>query len=125
MKARILVVDDERDILFLLRDRLVGHGYAVEVAMDVLQAKALLEAKKIDLIVLDIMLPGIDGYEFCRELKNNPQTKQIPVIMLTVRGFSEDKKKGYAVGANAYLTKPFSGEKVLETVEKLLQERVQ
>jgi DNA-binding response OmpR family regulator len=124
MKKRILIVDDEKDILTLLYDRLIGHGYEVEVALDVDEAKIKLANAEFDLILLDVMLPHIDGYVFCKQIKDNPPTKNIPVVMLTVRAGLEDQKKGFAAGAAEYIVKPFVGEHVLEVVEKLLKKKV-
>ena len=121
MKSKILLVDDEVDILLLLRDRLEGAGYQVEVALDAEETKEVLKSYHPDLIVLDIMLPQIDGYELCKRLKTDPKTTNIPVIMLTVRAAGVDRKRGLAAGAVEYLTKPFEGDHLLTVVAKQLK----
>lgn len=107
-KETILVVDDEEDILELVRHHLKREGYAVQCADS--GEKALMAARTgpVDLIVLDLMLPGIDGLEVTRQLKNAPQTKHIPILMLTAKGEEPDVVTGLELGADDYVTKPFS-----------------
>lgn len=107
-KETILVVDDEEDILELVRHHLKREGYAVQCADS--GEKALMAARTgpVDLIVLDLMLPGIDGLEVTRQLKNAPQTKHIPILMLTAKGEESDVVTGLELGADDYVTKPFS-----------------
>lgn len=119
-KNRILVVEDEESLLKLESILLSSKGYNVTGVMD---GKAALEevmAHRPDLVILDIMLPEIDGFEVCRRIKENPATSAIPVVMLTAKKNSQDVARGTEVGANAYLTKPFKSAKVIEVIEELL-----
>ncbi|MDX9818801.1 MAG: response regulator [Desulfococcus multivorans] len=107
-KARILVVDDEEDILELVRYNLVGEGFDVIPAETGEQALKIAGNEHPDLILLDLMLPGINGIEVAKRLKNNVRTRDIPIIMLTARGEEADIVLGLEVGADDYVTKPFS-----------------
>ena len=104
----ILAVDDEEDILELVRHHLKREGYAVQCADSGEKALTAARTGPVDLIVLDLMLPGIDGLEVTRQLKNAPQTKQIPILMLTAKGEESDVVTGLELGADDYVTKPFS-----------------
>ncbi|MHB8124302.1 MAG: winged helix-turn-helix domain-containing protein [Desulfitobacteriaceae bacterium] len=108
MAATILVVDDEEPIQELLRFNLEKEGYKVIIAADGGQALDLVAREHLDLIVLDIMLSGIDGLEVCRQLRSNPKFQELPVIMLTAKGEEIDKVLGLELGADDYMTKPFS-----------------
>lgn len=128
--ARILVVDDEEMILELITYNLAKEGFVVETAMDGWEAlKAMLSCPP-DLAILDWMLPGLDGLEVCRRLRGNPETASIPVIMLTARGEEVDKVLGLEMGANDYVTKPFSPRELTARVKahlratRRLQEKV-
>jgi two-component system phosphate regulon response regulator PhoB len=107
-KETILVVDDEEDILELVRHHLKREGYAVQCADSGEKALTAARTGPVDLIVLDLMLPGIDGLEVTRQLKNAPQTKHIPILMLTAKGEESDVVTGLELGADDYVTKPFS-----------------
>ena len=107
-KETILVVDDEEDILELVRHHLKREGYEVQCAASGEKALAAARAGAIALIVLDLMLPGIDGLDVTRKLKNDPQTKHIPILMLTAKGEEADVVAGLELGADDYVTKPFS-----------------
>jgi two-component system phosphate regulon response regulator PhoB len=107
-KETILVVDDEEDILELVRHHLKREGYAVQCADSGEKALTAARTAPVDLIVLDLMLPGIDGLEVTRQLKNAPQTKHIPILMLTAKGEESDVVTGLELGADDYVTKPFS-----------------
>lgn len=107
-KKQILVVDDEEDILELVRYNLALEGYNVSCAETGEQALDIARSIKLDLIVLDLMLPGISGLEVARSLKNDKDTQAVPIIMLTARGEEEDVVKGLEMGADDYVTKPFS-----------------
>ena len=119
-KRHILVVDDERDLVDLLRMRLQAHDYAVTVAYDGLEALEKAKANP-DIILLDVMLPGLNGYEVCNRLRENKATHQIPVIMLTGKDTSKDKIEGLYIGADDYITKPFDGEEMLARIETILR----
>ena len=107
-KETILVVDDEEDILELVRHHLKREGYSVQCANTGEKALTAARSGSIALIVLDLMLPGIDGLEVTRKLKNDPRTRHIPVLMLTAKGEEADVVTGLELGADDYITKPFS-----------------
>lgn len=107
-KEKILVVDDEEDILELLRYNLAREGYQVVCAASGEKALKKIKSVPLDLIVLDLMLPGIDGLEVTKKLKNDPENRNIPIIMLTAKGEEADIVTGLELGADDYVTKPFS-----------------
>jgi two-component system phosphate regulon response regulator PhoB len=107
-KEKILVVDDEEDILELIQFNLTREGYQITGAASGEEALKKAGLKSFDLIVLDLMLPGIDGLEVAKSLKNNEKTKQIPIVMLTAKGEEADVVTGLELGADDYITKPFS-----------------
>jgi DNA-binding response OmpR family regulator len=107
-KKRILVVDDDPDLVELLRKKLDLEGFECLVAEDGHSGLELAKKEKPDLIVLDLMLPGMDGYKICRLLKFDDRYKHIPIIMLTARTRTEDRTLGAETGVDLYVTKPFS-----------------
>ena len=119
-KGRILVVDDEIYIVHILDFSLGMEGYEVVTALDGEQALEKARAEKPDLIVLDIMMPKLDGYETCKRLKADATTKDIPVILLSAKGRNVDQKVGFEVGADDYITKPFSPRKLVERINAIL-----
>ena len=123
-KGKVLVVDDEIYIVHILDFSLGMEGYEVITALDGEQALERLEADKPDMIVLDIMMPKLDGYEVCRSIKSNPATRHIPVILLSAKGRNVDQKMGFDVGADDYITKPFSPRKLVERINQLLGQAV-
>lgn len=118
MQELILVVDDEPKIVKLTRDYLIKEGYRVIAAMDGLEALMLARREKPDLVVLDLMLPGMDGWEVCRTLR---QESGIPIIMLTARSEETDQLIGLELGADDYITKPFSPRMLLARVRAVLR----
>lgn len=120
-KKKILVVDDEKDLVEAVKFRLEANNYEVIQAYD--GQEALVQARKLkpDLIILDLMLPKIDGYKVCRMLKFDERYKKIPIIMFTARAQESDKKLGEEVGADAYITKPFEPEVLLSKIKELLK----
>jgi phosphate regulon transcriptional regulator PhoB len=120
MKA-ILVVDDEPDIASLVAYNLRKAGFAVSIAADGEEALAAVREGPFNLILLDLMLPGIHGMELCRILKNNPKTAQVPIIMLTASGEETDKIHGLETGADDYITKPFSPRELVARVKAVLR----
>ncbi len=120
----ILVVEDEEAIAEAVRARLVSEGYGVEVVHDGPQALTAARAHRPDLVVLDLMLPGMDGLEVCREIQKDDW---VPVLMLTARTEEADKIAGFAVGADDYLTKPFSLRELAARVKAIIRriERMQ
>ena len=123
-KGKILVVDDEIYIVHILDFSLGMEGYEVVTALDGEQALEKLKVEKPDLIVLDIMMPKLDGYEVCKAIKSDPETRQIPVILLSAKGRHVDQKMGFDVGADDYITKPFSPRKLVERINQLLGQTV-
>ncbi|MFZ3101111.1 MAG: response regulator transcription factor [Desulfitobacteriaceae bacterium] len=121
MGATILVVDDEELIQELLRFNLEKEGYKVVIAKEGRQALDLVAQEHLDLIVLDLMLPGIDGLEVCRQLRLNPKFQELPVIMLTAKGEELDKVLGLELGADDYMTKPFSPRELLARIKARLR----
>jgi len=119
-KGKILVVDDEIYIVHILDFSLGMEGYEVLTALDGEQALEKARAEKPDLIVLDIMRPKLDGYETCKLLKADTATKNIPVILLSAKGRNVDQKIGFEVGADDYITKPFSPRKLVERINAIL-----
>jgi len=119
-KGKILVVDDEIYIVHILDFSLGMEGYEVITALDGEQALEKARTEKPDLIVLDIMMPKLDGYETCRMLKGDDITREIPVILLSAKGRNVDQKIGFEVGADDYITKPFSPRKLVERINAIL-----
>jgi len=117
---KILVVDDEVYILHILDFSLGAEGYEVLTAADGEEAVRLARTEKPDLIVLDIMMPKVDGFEACRRLKADPETSPIPVILLTAKGREVDRQVGMEVGADDYIVKPFSPTRLIEKIENYL-----
>jgi two-component system alkaline phosphatase synthesis response regulator PhoP len=118
--GKILVVDDEIYIVHILDFSLGMEGYEVITALDGDQAIEKARAEKPDLIVLDIMMPKLDGYETCKMLKADEATRDIPVILLSAKGRNVDQKIGFEVGADDYITKPFSPRKLVERINAIL-----
>lgn len=119
--AVILVVDDEEPIQELLKFNLEKEGYQVLIASDGPQALTILEEKHPDLLVLDIMLPGMSGLEVCNQLRNKPKFADLPVIMLTAKGEEIDKVLGLEIGADDYITKPFSPRELVARIRARLR----
>jgi two-component system phosphate regulon response regulator PhoB len=119
----VLVVDDEEDILELVRYGLAKNGYKVDCVTTGEEALRAARANPPDLIVLDLMLPGLDGLEVCRILKRDPRTSHIPVVMLTAKGEEADVVAGLELGADDYVTKPFSPRVLLARVKAVLRRR--
>lgn len=119
-KNRILVVEDEESLLKLESILLSSKGYSVTGVMDGRSALEEVKANKPDLVILDIMLPGIDGFEVCSRIKEDPAISHIPVLILTAKKNSQDIARGQQVGCDAYITKPFKSAKVLDMVQELL-----
>ncbi|MBT8399802.1 MAG: response regulator, partial [Rhodothermia bacterium] len=107
-KGRILVVDDEDDILDLLDYNLRKEGYQVELARDGIDALEKAQLESPDVIILDVMMPRMDGIEFCRTIRNHAVLRSVPILMLTAKSEEEDHVAGLDVGADIYLTKPIS-----------------
>ena len=119
-KGKILVVDDEVNITQILEFSIGAEGYEVVTAANGEEAIDKARREQPDLIILDVMMPKIDGYEACRILKANPLTKGIPVVLLAAKGRDIDKRLGYEVGATDYIIKPFSPNKLIDRIHQLL-----
>ncbi|MFP4343754.1 MAG: adenylate/guanylate cyclase domain-containing protein [Anaerolineales bacterium] len=117
MRESILLIDDMPDNLELLTTLLVRHGYEVRTAANGKEALQTIEKKTPDLVLLDIMMPGMDGYEICEEIKTLPATENVPIIFLTVRSNPEDKMKAFAAGGVDFVTKPYHANEVLARIE--------
>ena len=124
-KVKILVVDDEADIRELVRLNLTREGYEVLDCESGEQALDVSRSKGPDLVVLDLMLPGIDGLEVCKQLKADPKTARVPIVILTAKGEEADVVAGLEVGADDYVAKPFSGKVLVARVRRLLRKAAQ
>jgi two-component system, OmpR family, phosphate regulon response regulator PhoB len=121
MGARILIVEDEEHLTLLLRYNLEAEGFDVETVGRGDEADTRLKESPPDLVVLDWMLPGLSGIELCRRLRARPQTKTLPIIILTARGEESERVRGLATGADDYIVKPFSVPELLARVHALLR----
>jgi len=122
MPERILVADDDPDILQFVRVNLELEGFEVEVAHDGKEAIAKVMASPPDLVLLDVMMPDKDGFEVCRQIKQDGRTKAIPVIFLTAKGGGEALAEGFESGAVMYINKPFTANKLLTIVNTMLEQ---
>ena len=123
--AKVLIVDDERSLRFLISSTLEDEGYDISEAADGLEAYEIIKKDKPDLVILDVMMPGMTGFELCEKLKQDMATRDIIVVMLTAKGQEQDRLQSAQAGADYYLRKPFSPIMLLEVIESLLQERSQ
>jgi two-component system alkaline phosphatase synthesis response regulator PhoP len=121
LQARLLVVEDDPDIALLLAHSLGRAGFGVETLGSGATALASMRRKLPDLVLLDLMLPGMDGLEVCRALRGDPATAAVPIIMLTARAEESDRIVGLELGADDYITKPFSPNEVVARVRALLR----
>jgi DNA-binding response OmpR family regulator len=117
---KILVVDDEPNIVLSLEFLMKQAGFQVRTASDGDLALKAVAAECPDLVLLDVMMPRKDGYEVCQTIRENPQWQQVKIIMLTAKGREIEREKGLALGADDYVTKPFSTREVVEKVQQLL-----
>ena len=124
-RGLILVVEDEADLQELLRYNLEREGFAVTAALTGEKALALAQSEKPDLVLLDLMLPGVDGLTVCRQLRADPNTSSMPVIMLTAKGEEADVVIGLELGADDYVTKPFSPRLLLARIRAVLRRNQQ
>ncbi len=124
-KGHILVVDDEEDLLELVAYNLRREGYEVDCVTTGETALRAARSKRVDLILLDLMLPGADGLEVCRALRSDPQTRDISVVMLTAKGDEADIVAGIELGADDYITKPFSPRVLLARIRAVLRRHSQ
>lgn len=122
-KETVLIVDDEKDILELLRYNLAKEGYKIFQASSGEEAIKLAKSASPDLVVLDLMLPGIDGLDVCKIIKNDPKTKNIAVIMLTAKNEESDIVTGLELGADDYIIKPFSPKVLIARVRSVIRRK--
>jgi two-component system alkaline phosphatase synthesis response regulator PhoP/two-component system response regulator VicR len=121
MAKKILAVDDERHIVRLVQVNLERQGYQVVTAFDGKEALEKVESEKPDLIVLDVMMPYMDGFEVLKNLKKNAETRDIPVIMLTAKAQDADVFRGWQSGVDCYLTKPFNPMELIAFVRRIFK----
>ncbi len=119
-KKKILFIEDEKDMLEMVRFRLEQEGYEVICASDGHDGLEKAHKENPDMVLLDLMLPKMDGYEVCRRLKSDEQYKKIPIAIFTARAAEKEEKLGYECGADEYITKPFEPENFINRIKKLL-----
>jgi DNA-binding response OmpR family regulator len=122
MPAKILIVDDEPNIVLPLRFLMEQNGYQTMVAQSGEETLETISKEQPDLVLLDIMLPGIDGFEVCEILRRKPEWRHIRIIFLTAKGRDVDIAKGMVLGADEYITKPFSNQQITAAVTRLLKQ---
>jgi two-component system, OmpR family, alkaline phosphatase synthesis response regulator PhoP len=120
-KKRILLIEDEEDIAALIKLQAEISGYKLHVEVDGVNGYRAVEREKPDLVIIDIMLPGINGYDVCRKIKNNPELKNIPVIILSAKGEELDVILGLELGADDYVAKPFSPKILFSRIKAVLR----
>lgn len=119
-KKRVLIVEDEESLLKLETILLTVKGFEVIGAFTGKMAIDKIGVEEFDLVLLDIMLPDIDGFEVCRQIRKDPRTANVPILMLTGKKSQEDHDRGVLCGANAYLVKPFKSAMIIDEINKLL-----
>jgi DNA-binding response OmpR family regulator len=120
MAKRVLVVDDEPNIVMSLRFLMEREGFEVEVAPTGEAALRALDRGPVDLVLLDVMMPALDGFEVCQRIRSNPAWSDTRIIMLTAKGREVERDKGLALGADEYVTKPFSTRELVARVKQML-----
>lgn len=121
LKVRIVMIEDEEDIAALIKMQAEISGYKIQVAGDGIEGYSLVEKEKPDLVLLDVMLPGENGLDICRKIKANPETKSIPVIILSAKGEEIDVVLGLELGADDYVPKPFSPKVLFSRIKAVLR----
>jgi DNA-binding response OmpR family regulator len=121
MSAQILIADDEPNILISLEFLMRREGYTVRVARDGQEAMDAMLAQQPDLVLLDVMMPRKTGFDVCREVRAHSVLKNTPILMLTAKGRDTDVAQGLSLGANAYMTKPFSTKELVDKVREILE----
>ncbi len=122
MTQSVLVVDDERYIVISIEYLMKNAGFEVGVAYDGEEALAKVKEMVPDLVILDVMMPKIDGFEVCETIRANPAWKSVRIIMLTAKGRDSEREKGLSLGADDYITKPFSTRDLLRRVKEILSD---
>jgi DNA-binding NarL/FixJ family response regulator len=123
MSARILLVDDEPGVRESVQAYLEDSGYAVQVAAGAKDAWELLQRDSYELVITDVMMPQVDGYQFLKQMRDDPRFVAMPVVFLTARGMKSDRISGYQAGCDAYLPKPFDPEELIAIIKNILQRR--
>lgn len=123
MPAQLLLVDDEPGLREAVKDYLQESGFTVQVASNARDGWGLLQQNLPDLVISDIMMPQVDGYQFLKQLREDPRFKNLPVVFLTAKGMTTDRIQGYQAGVDAYLSKPFDPDELVAIVENLLERR--
>jgi two-component system, OmpR family, alkaline phosphatase synthesis response regulator PhoP len=118
--SRVLIVDDEQNIVISLEFMMKREGYEVSIAQDGQEAIEMIRAEMPDLVLLDVMMPKKSGFEVCQEVRADPGLRSVRILMLTAKGRETEVAKGLAVGADAYITKPFSTKELVERVRAML-----
>ena len=121
MDKKVLIADDEQNIVISLEFLMKREGYQVEVANDGEEAVLRIRASRPDLVLLDVMMPKKSGFEVCQEIRSDPEMAGIRILMLTAKGRDTEVAKGLALGADAYMTKPFSTRELVDKVRSLLE----
>jgi two-component system alkaline phosphatase synthesis response regulator PhoP len=122
MPKKIMVVDDEPYIARVIKFKLEQEGYTVISANDGITGLNKIKEEKPDLVLLDVMMPGMSGYEVCQKIKGDAELAGIPVVILTAKGQERDREQGFSMGASDYITKPFSPNRLLELVKSIIGE---
>ena len=123
MSKKVLTVDDEPNIVAALEFLLEKNGYDVSVAADGVEAIEQLDAFRPDLVLLDVMVPKLSGYEVCQRMRAEPKWRDIKIVMLSAKGREVEVSKGMSLGADLYVTKPFSSAELVATIQQLLSHR--
>ncbi|MEB3336873.1 MAG: response regulator transcription factor [Leptolyngbyaceae bacterium] len=124
MAEQLLLVDDEPGLREAVQAYLEDSGFSVSAASNARDGWALLEQKQPDLVISDIMMPQVDGYQFLKQLRDDPRFKSLPIVFLTARGMTKDRIQGYNAGCDAYLPKPFDPDELVAIVKNLLERRI-
>jgi DNA-binding response OmpR family regulator len=119
-KRKVLIADDEPNIVTALEFLLKRAGYEVRCAANGDEALALVQSYAPDLVLIDIMMPGKSGYEVCQKMRERPEWRQIKIVMVTAKGREAEVSKGLSLGADLYVTKPFSTQELIAAIERLL-----
>ncbi|ENO98650.1 MULTISPECIES: response regulator transcription factor [Thauera] len=122
MDKKVLIADDEQNIVISLEFLMKREGYQVEVANDGEEAVRRIRASRPDLVLLDVMMPKKSGFEVCQEIRSDPEMAGVRILMLTAKGRDTEVAKGLALGADAYMTKPFSTRELVDKVRNLLEQ---
>ena len=124
MSGQLLLVDDEPRLREAVKDYLQESGFSVQVASNARQGWEMMQQNTPDLVISDIMMPQVDGYQFLKQLRDDPRFRSLPVIFLTAKGMTTDRIQGYQAGVDAYLPKPFDPDELVAIVENLLERRI-